>query len=87
MGVLLHLIEQRVSVRFQFLSGSTECPREKLESNGLDSDASEVVSKSIDRSHRVAAESDQDFYISEGRVCLLCGGGRVIVLPTMSGLG
>ena len=67
--------------------GSTECPRVTLESNGLDSDASEVVSKSIDRSHRVAAESDRDFYMSEGRVCLLCGGGRVIVLPTMPGLG
>ena len=72
---------------FQLVGGSTECPREKLESNGLDSDASEVVSKSFDRSHRDAAESDQDFYLSEGRVCLLCGGGRVVVLPTMPGLG
>ena len=49
--------------------------------------ANDVVVQPGSYNRRDALGTEDDFYVSEGRVCLLCGNGRVIVLPAMPGLG
>ena len=81
-SVLLQTTEQRFLYWFGLVREG-----KKKKSHENDPGANDVVLQSGLYNRRNAPGAKDDFYVSEGRVCLLCGNGRVIVLPAMPGLG